>query len=510
MGSSGSTTSVKSKKDWTVTDKSFYDQYKPIRNKLRRYFPESVLKACIERMNQFSLKSVDGMMAMPWLWIVLLKWSLIESSRENKSHKKITRQELADLQWPLVKLSNHTRLPTQYQPLELYVRAITYQQNQYQRLVSVNGLARQELIFGESQDNDFFKTEFFAKHGIRLNRFLRISAFLISILEIKNKANFNTFDLPVGIFGAAEIDDFLSTISIDIDEIGPTLEKLSPAPRKYTEFFEQTPFLSFPIVKIGSEYWCINRKVLSQCLDYFVYDTLKEADKFSDKFGKRFENYVGKIIEMTGVAFRRESELKRELGDGSKLVDFLIHSGDANIFIDAKGVDLAARAKVTHLSEVLKGAIKSSLLKAIHQGQEVKKNLERINVCEWIIQSPANNYLFVVTYKPLYIGNAGLLDHLIDGEVSRTISEYPSNTRIPLENIYFFSIDEFESLMHLVEKGKISIVEAIERAKEADASFETAKYYFSAHLSEWPEYQELESFPLEWKASAMLEEFSRE
>jgi hypothetical protein len=61
--------------------------------------------------------------------------------------------------------------------------------------------------------------------------------------------------------------------------------------------------------------------------------------------------------------------------------------------------------------------------------------------------------------------------------------------------------------MHLVKENKISLVNAIERAKLADSEFETAKYYFSAHLSQWPEYHEVNP-PLEGQVSAMTAEFT--
>ncbi|MBI6853568.1 hypothetical protein YA0002_12395, partial [Pseudomonas cichorii] len=276
-----------------------------------------------------------------------------------------------------------------------------------------------------------------------------------------------------------------------INLINNRFREFSTPNRRPTEFLEQTPFLNFPLVKSGLEYWCVSRKILSTSLDHFVYDTLKRTTKFPNRFGRRFESYVGNVIQRSKLSFRTEDDLKKVLGEKSKLVDFLIHSSGENIFIDAKGVELADRAKFTHLSDVLKGAIKSSLLKAIEQGQEVKKNLDNIDNPSWGVKNQTKNFLFVVTYKPLYIGNALFLDHLIHGEVNRIVSSHSEHSRIPLENIYFFSIDEFESLMHLVSNGKITINEAMVRAKKADSNFETEKYYFAAHLSTWPEYHEL-------------------
>jgi|GEM_PF-2104321 len=494
--------------DWVVSDSGFYDRYKPLRNKLRKFSAESVLEACMEKMNKFGVNSVEGFLAVPWLWIVVVKWKFIDDAGVVGGKRRMTQKELEELQMLLVKISNYAMLPSQYKPMELYTRAVTYQQAPYQIPIAVYGLARQDLMFGESQENEFFQAEFLEKHGLPLSVFLRISAFLVSVLEVNNKLKFSLYDLPVNLFGKEHVVSYLNSISIDIDALSATLSQASPGPRRAKEFFEQTPFLSFPIVRVGDAYWCVNRKILMQCLNSFVYDTLKGQSKFSDKFGKKFESYVESVISKSGLGYEVESDLKKVFGNASKVVDFLVTSEGANFFIDAKGVDLAARAKLTHLSDVLKGAIKNSLLKAIVQGQETSLSLARVGSSGSVIRQREINYLMVVTYKPLFIGNAEFLNHLIGGEeVRRILLGYPLQSQIPLENIYFFSVSEFESLINLVKEKKVSLVEAIERAKLADSEFETAKYYFAAHLSEWSEYHELGSL-LEPKVSAMTSEFS--
>ncbi len=476
---------------WIVTTAGFHERYKPIRNNLRKYTVSSVLEVCAEKVNSFNTDDLNGFMALPWLWIVVLKWALMDSGRLTGKQREMHPNDLKALEILVVKLSNYSRLPDEYEPIELYSRAMIYQQYTYQHFVSLKGIMRQRGIFSKAKGNDYFKTEFSSKYGLELDTFLKLSAFLVAILETRKIYKFQVHDLPVSKFRFSDVEKFIAAISIDIALVGSQLREFSTPYRRPAEFLEQTPFLNFPIIKCGLEYLCVSRKVLSKSLDHFVYDTLKRTTKFPIKFGRRFESYVGDVIQRSKLAFRTEDELKKVLGMQSKLVDFLIHSGGENIFVDAKGVELADRAKSTHLSDVLKGAIKSSLLKALEQGQEVKINLDSANDCSWGIRNQARNFLFVVTYKPLYIGNALFLDYLIQGEATRILSSYSECSRIPLENIYFFSIDEFESLMHLVGSGKITINEAMVRAKEVDSNLETEKYYFAAHLITWPEYHEL-------------------
>lgn len=476
---------------WIVTEAGFYERYKPIRNSLRKYTVSSILAVCAEKINSFNTNDLNGLMAFPWLWIVVLKWALMDSGRLTGKQKEMLPNDLNALEMLVVKLSNYSRLPDEYVPIELYGRALIYQQYTYQHFVSLKGIMRQRELFSKAKDNDYFKTEFSSKYGLELDIFLKLSAFLVAILEVRRGCKFHLHDLPISKFKVSDVESFLAAISIDVTLVSNQLREFSTPYRRPAEFLEQTPFLNFPVIKCGLEYWCVSRAVLSKSLDHFVYDALKRTTKFPGRFGRRFEIYVGDVIRRSKLPFRTEDDLKKVLGAHSKLVDFLIHSGEENIFVDAKGVELADRAKFTHLSDVLKGAIKSSLLKAVEQGQEVKVNLDNADVCSWGVKSQARNFLFVVTYKPLYIGNALFLDHLISGEVARILSCYSDRSRIPLENIYFFSVDEFESLMHLVGSGKITIHEAMARAKEADSNFETEKYYFAAHLSTWPEYHEL-------------------
>lgn len=476
---------------WIVTEDGFYERYKPIRNNLRKYSASSILAVFAKKINSFNAHDLSGLMALPWLWIVVLKWAFMDSERLCGKQREMRPKDLEALQMLVVKLSNYSRLPDEYEPIELYSRAIIYQQYTYQRLVSLKGILRQREMFSTAKSNDYFKAEFSSKYGLDINAFLELSAFLLAMLETRGIYKFHLWDLPVSKFRIDEVENFLAAISIDIAIVGNKLTGLSAPCRRPAEFLEQTPFLNFPIVKCDLEYWCISRKVLSKALDHFVYDALKRTTKFPTRFGRRFEAYVGSVIRRSKLPFCTEDDLKKVLGARSKLVDFLISSGGENFFVDAKGVELADRAKFTHLSDVLKGAIKSSLLKAVEQGQEVRKNLGSAKDCTWGVESQAGNYLFVVTYKSLYIGNASFLDHLTNGEVARILSSYSECSRIPLENIYFFSIDEFESLMHLVGSGKITLNEVMVRAKQADSNFETEKYYFAGHLSTWPEYHEL-------------------
>ncbi|MBS7676528.1 hypothetical protein KIN13_24375, partial [Vibrio cholerae] len=64
-------------------------------------------------------------------------------------------------------------------------------------------------------------------------------------------------------------------------------------------------------------------------------------------------------------------------------------------------------------------------------------------------------------------------------------SKYAEQHLIPVENIYFLTIHEFEELMSLVASQKIGLVEALEKAKQADSERMTQKFNFELHIHEW-------------------------
>ena len=285
-------------------------------------------------------------------------------------------------------------------------------------------------------------------------------------------------------------------MSVDIDDLPALLREFETRGRRTTEFVEETPFICFPLIRVGETYWCVYPEILHRTLGHFVFDALKRADpsKFALHFGRRFESYVGELVAATGLPFATEAALEQKLSGQGKLVDFMVVDGEANIFIDAKGVEMAPRGKIAHLQDVVRGATENSLLKAVEQGLAVNDRLSQLSGDDPVVRERADNYLIAVTYKELYIGNGQMLSSAVgEDALNRILSAYPEEGRIPLKRIYFLTIDEMERLMQMVREGRIRLHEALRRAAAADADQNTRKFMFSMHLNDWPESQGLSS-----------------
>jgi hypothetical protein len=284
------------------------------------------------------------------------------------------------------------------------------------------------------------------------------------------------------------VDAFLRSVSVDIDGLHSNLKSMDKEGRHPNEYLQQTPFLKFPLVKVGSEYWCVSPHVLERSLGHFIYDFLKRADvdSFNSPFGKSFERYVGDWISKSGLPSATESELNRVLPGQGKVVDFMVADGDANILIDAKGVEMAQSGMAALQRGDVRRATQTSLIKAFEQGQEVAARIAKLKDDHPVIRQRESTYLLAVTYKELYIGNGITLSAVVgDTTLEKIREKYNEQYLIPVENIYFLTIYEFEDLMSLVEKGKIGLVEALEKAKKSDSTPMTQKFNFELHINEW-------------------------
>lgn len=489
---------------------NFYTQFKPIRNTLRRYSPQSVLQGCLQHLYSPAPDRLSQLKKMPWIHLLLVKWAFLDEQAERVGRPAISWSALHRLLQQVYELSNHTRMPNDYEHVNLFMRAIAYQQFPYQDPLNFDGLARQSLLFSQVPKNHFFRVHFQEKHGFSLDTFLQLAACLLTRFLIES-----SYEVPRTWFSSLErtyppdnIDSFLASISVNIENLSATLRKTEEKNRQALEYFQQTPFINYPLIRVGQIYWCIYPEILQRRLDHYLFDFFKKSDpqRFNEAFGsKRFEDYVGIFLKDGGLPFATESELNRVLSGAGKVVDFLVVNGNANIFIDAKGVEMAPRGKVAHLCEVVRGATKSSLMKAFEQGQEICSRIAKMDNTHPVIQPRQHNYLLAVTYKELYIGNGLSLSAAVGDEaIERIQKNLMTKNLIPLENIYFLTIDEFEVLIALHKAGRISLVDALERAKRADSNPATRKFMFKMHLMDWPERYGLQP-PLSETMKALFE-----
>lgn len=474
----------------TVREAAYFSAYKPIRNALRKYSPASVLEGALQYLYYPAQDSLTELKKQPWAMLLLIKWAFIDEEAGRIVRPSIPHATLMQLHQRTHELADKTRMPNEYEHVSMFVRTIGFQQFLYQRPLRLLGIARQELLFADVPYNHFFRTTFLKETGISVGDFLRLSCCLLApfIQTTSFAITAFWFSTLSKRFSKSVIESFLRSLSVDIEKLPRVLRAADRVGRRPPEYFEQTPFLAYPLVKIGQRYLCVHPKILLRSTEHFVYDLLKRTDPtaFNAAFGPRFESYVERLLRASGSSIATENELKKFLPGSGRLVDFLIADGDANVFVDAKGVEMANRGKVAHLRDVILGATKTSLIAAVSQAYDVNSRLPKMTLDHPVIRKRAKNYLLVVTYKELYIGNGVALSESVgSAAIDKIRNRYSFDEQIPLEHMYFLTIEEFEHLLEYVRVRKFQLAEALEKAKLSDADPQSRKFIFDMHMREW-------------------------
>lgn len=471
-------------------ESTFFSAYKKIRNQYRQYHPLQLIDACINYLYSPTKTEIDQYKKNPWLVLLLIKWVLIDKQFSTTGKKNLTQNGLNKILQMMHDLGAKIRMPSEYSHHTLFFRNMAYQQFLYQHQLNLACFARQQILFGEVGDNHFFKQKFIEKANLSIDHFLELGLVLLCHYIIDKKPNVNSrwFDSIKSHYSSAEVSSLLELLSIDLNELRNSLIKSTGNKRASHEYYEQTPFLNFPLINLGDNYLCVYPNILFRAIEHFIYDSLRlwDSTKFMAKFGEIFERYVERGLSYSGVPYVSEKTLAKELDGDGNVVDFLVNEGDTNIFIDAKAVEMAHQGKVTHLANIVKDRVKTSIIKAIEQSYDVLRRLQTTDSSVPIIKHRNNNYLLVVTFKELYLGNGQIFfDAVAEEKILKLCENFKDSPQIPLENMYFITIDEFDYFVSLIREGKITFDSGLSKAKEADREPMTRKFDFSLHLRSW-------------------------
>lgn len=471
--------------DKSFSEDEYFLDYKKIRNKFRKYNSLEVVNSCINHLKKDQTNEVEELRKSPWLTVLLIKWVIADDDfNTNGANREFTLNKLYEILNLILNMRH--RMPSQFENLDLFMCSIANQQFMYQRELSLSHIYRQKVFF-DLPENHYINQEFESIINIRISDFLNLS------LVVWTKFIENEQEIKLSYFANFEdhytidvIQSFLDSISINLMDLRNelrTVENINIG--KSCEFFEQTPFLKYPLIKDNDNYICVYPNILYRSIEYFIYDKMRKhnADKFMDmsNFGGIFEKYIEKMLNYAKTNFINEDNIKSSIGHNNKLIDFIVMECDANVFIEAKAVEMPYSGKIAHKSQVIIHKTKDSIIKAIEQANSVLNQINSSNNDKFIAQK--QNYLLVVTFKNLLLGNGKRFYNDVAKEKLDTIySKYKDKQTINMEDIYFISIDEFDILTELVKKKFISYSGAIEKAKINDSKLETSKLVFRQHL----------------------------
>jgi len=461
------------------SEERYYEAFKRVRNKLRKLNASQVLIGLLMRLQSQQQGDIDALRTQPpWMLFLLLKWTILYGDFSNR--ETLTDGHLDHLVNLVHAVGNSLPLPNEYPSLFMFMRGMAYQQFWHQTPPGHGRFSRQAILFRGLDPSHRFRRWFKQTTAIELEDWFDLS-FMLLVKFLDNQSQYITEDFfqPVRHRNANyDIPTFLKSISKSPSELHKYLSGLEEQrKRDSSEFLEQTPLVRYPLINLGERHYRYTMPVLMRSLEYFVYDTLREHDPqaFMSLFGPMFEKYVAKGLRYLGCAFQGEQDIQSRIGQ-QKAVDFLVHEEDYNVLIDAKGVEMGHGGMTSRRPEVISGEAKASVIKGIAQATETARAL---GLCD-----RERNFLIVVTFKDLYLGTGkDFYDYVVKERVDRALGTDPGSAPIPLEHMYFISIDEFDALMECAKRNNVSVASILRRAVEADKSPQTKCFVLWQHLA---------------------------
>lgn len=474
------------------SESAYYSGYKAIRNKFRKYHPIQLLALLLDYLNHPAKDELEELKKHPWLIFLLIKWIFTDECFDEPGKRNVSPDQVMSLLQQMLDLRAACRLPSQYAHHSLFFRNIGFQQFIFQRRLGLHFLGRQAILFTCERNGRYYNDQFANATGVSIHRFINLMYMLMTRFVVPEKSGAYHREVSLAWFStvferypAEEVKRFLDSMAVDHLEIRHRLLGMDNGRRQCQEQYEHTPFLRFPLIKKDGTYLCVYPSVLYRSMEHFIYDTLRGLDPegFMRRFGFTFERYVERALKKTGLSFATEKDLMSSLPGDGKVVDFLVADGDTNIFIDAKAVEMSYQGKITHSAEILRNRTKDSILKAIEQAHETNNRLLKAQSENTIIRYKKNAFVVVITYSEMYLGTGKTFCEVVaEGKINSTKEKYPVEVHIPMENIYFLTVEDFDLYCEGIRSQVVGFVEGLEKAKLLDADPVTRKFDFYLHL----------------------------
>jgi len=233
------------------SEEQYYSWYKRIRNKFRKYNSIDVLNACIDYLYKPEKDRIDKLQKLPWLVILLIKWVIIDNNFSVKNKKPLDEKAFYELLQLMRDTGGKARLPSQFEHTTLFMRCMAYQQLMYQHEFSLSYLARQMVFFGRLPENHYICSNFKSETGLTISIFLELVLVILTRFITNNTSTLsaNWFSSLRSYYTEDNISDFLKEISISLEDLRKTLIESEGNKRRSQEYYEQTPFLDYPLIK---------------------------------------------------------------------------------------------------------------------------------------------------------------------------------------------------------------------------------------------------------------------
>jgi hypothetical protein len=469
-----------------------YSLFKPIRNKLGEHDITSLVINATKKLHEIENKTpADFRGWSPWLLLLLIKWSY-EFGGQKYPSKSVDESKLAKI-ITLIKNFEESFQTSFLDEAKIYsvpkfLRILAFQQFWFQSGFGTWHITRSLVLFCSLPSDHPIQKAFFKVMSISMLDFLELG-FLVWVWLKKGKSRIK-FDpdyiFSLSTYDPKTIEAFLHGISLLIDEVNDYLRNRPQAIKNISlQPNETTPFVRYPLLKLGNEYLVYSRRVYEVTLGNIFYDIMKRegGSSLSEQFASELEKYVKNAFLQVKLKFYSEVELKYHL-KGEKVTDFLLPFDDCTVLLEIKSCEMRPSVKVNPKTQQLINELQDSVIKGTIQGISLVNTLKQ-SKDGLVIPNRDKFFLLIVTYRELFLGHGrSAWDEFLREAVIKELA----NTQIDInailpDHIITLNIEEFDLLIAALNNKNITLPEILNRVVKNNADVHTMKLSFIQHLA---------------------------
>ena len=421
-----------------------------------------------------------------WQLLILLKWTL-EFAETRTPTQDATPEDIQELlkmvealenSHALFNLSGHLNARKTF-------AVLAYQQFLYQEKATVDGLARQYVLFVQMRGEHDIAKEFEFRTRINIGNLLKFFTILLmfALNDVSGKYKYKgildneLISIAGHLIGWEQVARIVIFLMTSRKTIKSFIEEDVRHVKKYSlQVFDVTLFTQKPFLFHWKYIFIPHRDVLNQTCNYFLYDFLKNRDpKFALDLGGRMERYIETGLRELKMTYKTENDLRKSFGKEHNVVDFLIEDC---VLVEAKAIELKPYASVNPEDDVLI--------------QELRKTIGKAYATQMLsiankLDSTREYFGIIVTYKQLYLGDSGdMWEQFLEKETAARVNNNWELTKaLPVKNLFILDLDTWDLLLQVLKDNPVKLVDILREVRNTDAQPEKKLFFFSMHLKKY-------------------------
>ncbi|MEC4087190.1 hypothetical protein [Pseudoalteromonas rubra] len=465
---------------------SFSNKAARIRNSLKNYKKESIIRSEINRLARPVAEGFNEAHKMPWLSFLLIEW--LFQIEESQNAVEASDADVNRILNNMYALQDDASNLADSVALELALRRMFLSQLPCQLPVLYHQftLVRLYSLLIIKGKTPYFRDKFFEVTEIDLKHFIEVSLWLL-MASLAQKGTVRYDQILKELYPAYDLKTIIITLKLlagGLDKLQEVMSQTFTDKISSERYFASPQLLKVPFFKFSDSIGSMHQSISSKGVAEFVLEFFKANDheNFRKHFTRHFEEYVGKVIEEAEIPFIDEKRLKaiyKKSKKNGKVVDFLLTQGDENVFIDAKGIEPPEKVLMTDKPDIIRQRLKKSFSKGVEQSFECAG---RLNDCEGIsLCEREKRFVLVVTHQDFYIlSGAYLKRNITDSFFDELVEAYGDH--IPVENVHFCSIENFEGIIHICKEYDVKLSDFLRYCNQQDLDARTKKFDVRQHI----------------------------